>query len=304
MEVSACSTENTLKSLSFAMMNGCYFQPCWDAWCDDFVLVWSSNHQESQRRILSRIWTAYCFITEYTGPYSTVFHKPGYYCRTSSADECTFCLTFNFEAEGKLKVIKKVHSSTGNVGSNIQACFRLLVSILFIGGWTQISYVKNPTAYVDTYMTDDIRTLSVDGNFALSSQGLSTWRSTYHFTQLRFYCSKPSVGLTIDLMTNENTEGENAIRFLLNEILNRPPACNSYTKLPDDTSVVANQCNQWGYSGRWGFQGDNLYEFPFFTSYASHFCIGTSVTQRYECDDYTVPTTIGFKVGIWSHYVR
>ena len=41
-------------------------------------------------------------------------NKPGYYCRTSPVDECSFCITFSFTAEGYTE-------STLMSGSNIQA---------------------------------------------------------------------------------------------------------------------------------------------------------------------------------------
>ncbi|CAH3034424.1 unnamed protein product [Pocillopora meandrina] len=68
------------------------------------------------------------------------------------------------------------------------------------------------------------------------------------FTQIRFYYFKKIVGRVLLIMTNRNAEGENAVRFFTDSDSDvRPRACNSFTRLPDDNSTLAQKCEKWGY---------------------------------------------------------
>ena len=48
--------------------------------------------------------------------------KPGYYCRTSPVDECTFCITFSFKAEGYTESTL-IHRGCMAVISGLDLCF-------------------------------------------------------------------------------------------------------------------------------------------------------------------------------------
>ncbi|KAK3739208.1 hypothetical protein QZH41_006709 [Actinostola sp. cb2023] len=86
------------------------------------------------------------------------------------------------------------------------------------------------------------------------------------FHQIHFYCHKKSVGRVVSIMTKNNTAGQQVVRYFTNDAFAKttfPDACGSFDRLPEDTSILAQNCDKWGrdYSGnvqvnKWGWQGN------------------------------------------------
>ena len=78
------------------------------------------------------------------------------------------------------------------------------------------------------------------------------------FTQLRFFCHQKSNGRIFHIMTKRNPAGKAAVHYLIESSKTRPPACGSFEALPDDNSILAANCNNWGNNGtssecnKWG----------------------------------------------------
>ena len=76
------------------------------------------------------------------------------------------------------------------------------------------------------------------------------------FHQMRLFCHKKSVGRVLHVMTKLNPQGEAVVQYFTNSTV-RPQCTNSFTRLADDTSVLAQSCgtlwNTWGIST---FKGD------------------------------------------------
>ena len=107
-------------------------------------------------------------------------------------------------------------------------------------------------------------------NRIVNANGLTKLKQDMGFDQLRFYCHQKSVGRTFHIITNNNTQGRDVVRSMVVRFLPQVKACDSFTALPDDNSVLSRSCDKWGYkNGReadvWGtnyagFQGkDRLY---------------------------------------------
>jgi hypothetical protein len=82
------------------------------------------------------------------------------------------------------------------------------------------------------------------------------------FHQIHFYCHKKSVGRVVSIMTKNNTAGQQVVRYFTDDEYAKstfPAACGSFDRLPEDTSILVQDCSKWGrdYSsntdvGKWG----------------------------------------------------
>ena len=83
--------------------------------------------------------------------------------------------------------------------------------------------------------------------------GFNQLKNDMAFTQIRFYCFKKKAGRVFHIMTNNDAKGAKVVEFFT-ESDTRPEACDSFTRLPDDNSTLARNCNMWGYftTDRWG----------------------------------------------------
>ena len=151
-------------------------------------------------------------------------------------------------------------------------------------------------------------------NRIVDNDGLVKLKQDMGFDQLRFYCRKKSVGRTFHIMTNNDTLGRNAVRSMIETFLPRAQSCGSFTALPDDTSVLSQNCAKWGYySGyrkdKWGsnYPGssrkDRLYVRSAFIHEPGkhHFFCCKPVAKQYYCDDRSSTVSAGDKFEI---YVR
>ncbi|XP_057309069.1 uncharacterized protein LOC130647289 [Hydractinia symbiolongicarpus] len=120
------------------------------------------------------------------------------------------------------------------------------------GGWTKFGHVVQNGSISNTALTgqinsDDISSLSdiSTGKFLLSVAGLADLRLFINFTQFRFYCYKPRHHRTIHIATTNNMSNTEVVDYLTGKTDLRPPASQSYVKLPDDTSRTAIDCMRW-----------------------------------------------------------
>lgn len=78
----------------------------------------------------------------------------------------------------------------------------------------------------------------------------------YH--QIHFYCYKKSVGHVVSIVTRNNTAGQQVLRYFTTATatVDFPAACESFDRLPEDTSTLSHNCLRWG-KGEFGRTGVN-----------------------------------------------
>ena len=120
----------------------------------------------------------------------------------------------------------------------------------------------------------------------LKIDGFSKLKEDMGFTQIRFYCFKKAPGRVFHVMTNKDSTGTDVMKFFTTSNT-KPVACGSFTRLPDDNSSLAVNCNKWGYPGsnKWGhslFVNQlRLYERPIIWFSKK----GYRIYKSYRCDD-------------------
>ena len=98
-------------------------------------------------------------------------------------------------------------------------------------------------------------------------------------------------------------------RYIVVNLSPFPTACNSFVRLPDDDSILAANCNKWGYSasgttmtGKWGrhpYTGPwRVYKRPVTWSGVR---LVSFVQGEYHCDDYVSSGRAG---DVWYMFVR
>jgi len=84
------------------------------------------------------------------------------------------------------------------------------------------------------------------------------------FHQIHFYCHKKSVGRVVSIMTKNNTAGHQVVRYFTDDAFRKtfPDACSSFDRLPEDTSILAQNCDKWGMDllgtvrvNKWSYKG-------------------------------------------------
>ena len=151
-------------------------------------------------------------------------------------------------------------------------------------------------------------------NRIVLNMGLQKLKQDMGFDQLRFYCRKKSVGRSFHIMTNNDTLGRNAVRSIIEKYLPQAKACGSFTVLPDDTSVLPQNCAKWGFTSgkgymvdKWGSsygkpRDDRLYDkIAFMKDPPNTHNICYLPTKGYNCDDNSPTVSAGDKFEI---YVR
>ena len=154
----------------------------------------------------------------------------------------------------------------------------------------------------DSYRT--ILSAYTSNNQYLLRSGFNQLKQDMGFTQIRFYCFKNATGRAFHIMTNEDTNGTNVVNFFTTSD-NIPVACGSFTRLPDDNSSLAVNCDKWGQptKNRWGhaskLTNDRLFVRPLTWSSTRFYRLKGG--SRYQCDDKTFPLSVG---DIWQVFVR
>ena len=111
-------------------------------------------------------------------------------------------------------------------------------------------------------------------------------------------------------MTKNNSLGDAVVKYYTADPTTQPQACDSFTRLPDDSSIVAQNCLKWGYKdgkrelNRWGhskYHGSwRIYHRP--ALWENHYYVGFRPSYGYWCDDNrTAALSVGDKFGL---YVR
>ncbi|KAK3732774.1 hypothetical protein QZH41_019197 [Actinostola sp. cb2023] len=140
------------------------------------------------------------------------------------------------------------------------------------GGWTivkrtilQSATLPNEKVY-NTY--DVISAFSQnDQNIVPTGTAMMDILNKMGFHQIHFYCYKKSVGRVVSIMTKNNTAGQQVVRYFTDDAFAKttfPDACGSFDRLPEDTSILAQNCDRWGKDSKgrvqvnkWGVMGGN-----------------------------------------------
>ena len=93
-----------------------------------------------------------------------------------------------------------------------------------------------------------------DNAVLVLASALTELRMVMGFDQFRFYCRKVTPGRTFHVMTKKDAKGEAVVKYFTDSPNSPAAACNSFTALPDDSSVLSGKCSSWGYtiSNKWG----------------------------------------------------
>ncbi|XP_032237566.2 uncharacterized protein LOC5512335 [Nematostella vectensis] len=117
------------------------------------------------------------------------------------------------------------------------------------GGWTAIKKweaTSNPFSTENTW-SDYVRLSDYhDPQYLFSAPTMLKLKQDMGYDQMRFYCYKESVKRVVHIMTNQDEHGYSAVRFLTEYPSPNPQACESFTRLPDDTSFLSGNCALWG----------------------------------------------------------
>jgi hypothetical protein len=180
------------------------------------------------------------------------------------------------------------------------------------GGWTKVfGYEVTDDSFVVPTPSDlgpGIE-LARQGMGHVSESGLASLRAATGFGELRMHCAKPDVGRTLHI----TTDNLGVLDWLSGQSDIQPTATQSFTTMPDDTSMVVSRTAEWGHTNgvyfidAWGHHPpsggapDRLTDHTVFVDKAHHWLLDGAIRQ--ECDDYQVtdPTDNN---GSWSMWVR
>ncbi|KAK3708954.1 hypothetical protein QZH41_008681 [Actinostola sp. cb2023] len=122
------------------------------------------------------------------------------------------------------------------------------------GGWTiikrtvlQSATLPNITSYKSYGVISAYR--KYDQNVVPTGTAMLDIRNKMGFHQMHFYCHKKSVGRVVNIMTKNNTAGQQVVRYFTDDAFAKttfPDACGSFDILPQDTSFLAQNCDKWG----------------------------------------------------------
>ena len=125
-------------------------------------------------------------------------------------------------------------------------------------------------------------------NRLLMREGFAALHEDMAFTQIRFYCFKKKPGRVFHIMTNKNSTGTDVVKYFTTSD-DMPVACGSFTRLPDDNSSLAANCDKWGHPtlNRWGHRdyrkNHRLFSRPMAWRLELFYRIHGTV--YYKCDD-------------------
>ena len=143
-------------------------------------------------------------------------------------------------------------------------------------------------------------------NHLLLRDGFKQLKIGMGFTQIRFYCLKKERGRVIHIMTSNNSMGTDVVNFFtVSNTL--PRACGSFTRLPNDNSSLAQNCDKWGYptKDRWGHAlqlgDDHLFKRPFLWEGTRFYKIIPGNSKNLQCDDINDSLSLGDR---WEVFVR
>ena len=184
------------------------------------------------------------------------------------------------------------------------------------GGWTLISRFlmkdlnspQDATVESDSYR--EILSNHSSNKHYLLRDGFNQLKNDMAFTQIRFYCFKKKTGRVFHIMTNNDPKGAKVVEFFTDS--DTPPeACDSFTRLPDDNSTLAKNCDMWGQptKDRWGHKNHindvRLFSRPFMwvLKYFYILYIQDNDPRWLSCDDNKNVADLSFG-DIWQIFVR
>ena len=170
--------------------------------------------------------------------------------------------------------------------------------------------MRNPDSLQDEIIQSDSYR-GVLSNYSYNNQylmrnGFKKLKQDMGFTQIRFYCFKKEIGRVFHIMTNKNSKGTDVVNFFTTSDT-IPVACGSFTRLPDDNSSLAVNCDKWGVptSNRWGqasfLTDDRLFKRPVVWRRTSFFQMVNANT--YRCDDKEKSISLP-RGDTWQIFVR
>ncbi|XP_078348034.1 uncharacterized protein LOC144633117 [Oculina patagonica] len=124
----------------------------------------------------------------------------------------------------------------------------------------------------------------------ISTSAMNELRTHLPFTQLRFHCSKQQ-GRTFHVATVANSTGDLVVQYFSGRTNTMPFSCNSFVRMEDDDSFLAQQCSKWGndgsqFPGKWGHisrRGETrMYDHTAFVAMLYHWVITDGI---WACDD-------------------
>jgi len=179
------------------------------------------------------------------------------------------------------------------------------------GGWTLISrflmkVVNSPQdAAVESDSYREILSNYHSNSQFLLRDGVNQLKNDMGFTQIRFYCYKKKRDRVFHIVTNQNTKGANVVKFFT-ESDTIPRACDSFTRLPEDNSTLADSCSDWAFetTNRWGHENNlnkrRLYSRPILWAWKRYYTLsGDPLT----CDDKLNELAMS-KGDKWQIFVR
>ncbi|XP_068690044.1 uncharacterized protein [Montipora foliosa] len=158
------------------------------------------------------------------------------------------------------------------------------------GGWLLISNIVSQTTSPPFKVPSNNSYRGIaSGQMVLSKTAMAQLRAILPFTQLRFQCRKQK-GRTFHVSTAANSSGEAVVKYFVGQTDVQPSACQSFVKMEDDNSKLAQLCNKWGREGpryevgKWGHNRieDRLNIYPAFAFGTYHWLIDGSYQL---CDD-------------------
>ena len=214
-----------------------------------------------------------------------------------NATSCMDILTANPEAEDGLYFV----DPEGN-GEAVEVYCDMTTDS---GGWTRVlgltyGVLPNPSDLVSGLEAAGLQTGSV------SPSALNGYMSAIGASELRFECTKPSHGRTIDIVTSDAS----VVNYFTSTASIRPAASGTYTTLPADNSLLSAIPGEWdeqswsheyftiSVSNAWYDQEYRLCNHVLFKPNNYHFNAGVP-DNRWECDDFTNTGD-----GEWSVWIR
>ncbi|XP_078346676.1 uncharacterized protein LOC144631960 [Oculina patagonica] len=178
------------------------------------------------------------------------------------------------------------------------------------GGWLLVAnfVINNPSSLPVWTAETSYRGISNYHNnrMGIPTSAMNELRTHFSFTQLRFHCRKQKVR-TFHVTTVANSTGEAVVQYFSGQTDTMPYSCNSFVRMEDDDSFLAQQCSKWGndgaqFAGKWGHKSKigepRMYDHAAFVAYAYHWILTGGV---WSCDDKNAPLSAG---DFWKVLVR
>ncbi|XP_031560802.1 uncharacterized protein LOC116296840 [Actinia tenebrosa] len=179
------------------------------------------------------------------------------------------------------------------------------------GGWTLIRNVTflSSSSNAIQALRDYRKITSLTLYQFIDQHALLNLKNDMGYTQIRYFCRKVSERRTFHVMTAKNDLGFDVVRYMVINASPFPTVCNSFVRLPDDNSILAVNCDKWGYGkngarmtnkwGRYPYNGDwRMYKSPVTWTGVR---LVSFIQGEYKCEDYNTHAQAG---DVWKMFVR